>query len=49
MENLKKVFVGQNITVPTTKFAMPRRLLTGDSLTHFNDKAASLKDDEGTV
>ena len=42
-------FVGQNLTASSTKFAMTRRLLVGDSLTHFNDKAASFKDDDGVA
>ena len=49
LQNLEKVFVGQNVTTSSTKFAMTRRLLTCDSLTHFNDKAASFKDDNGVA
>ena len=49
LQNLEKVFVGQNLTTSSTKFAMTRRLITGDSLTHFNDKAASFKDDDGVA
>ena len=33
----------------SSKFAMTRRLLAGDSLTHFNSKAAEYKDDDGVA
>ena len=46
---LREGFVGLNLTISSTKFAMTRRLLAGDSLTHFNDKAASFRDANGRV
>ena len=39
-KNLRRVFVGQNLTTGTHKFSMARRLLVGDSLSHF-EKAAN--------
>ena len=41
--------MGQNLTTSSTKFVMTRRLLAGDSLAHFNAKAASFKDDDGVA
>ena len=47
LQNLNKVFIGQNLTNCPARFVMVRRLLAGDSLTHFEAMAGSLKDDDG--
>ena len=39
--NLNRVFTGQNLTTGPHKFAMARRLLVGESLSHF-DKLSHL-------
>ena len=44
LQNLERVFVGQNLTTGPNKFSMARRLLAGDSLSHFERKAATLRD-----
>ena len=47
LQNLNKVFVGQNLTSAPNKFSMARRLLAGDSLAHFETMASTLTDNEG--
>ena len=47
IQNLNKVFIGQNMTTYPARFAMARRLLAGDSLTHFETTAGTFKDDAG--
>ena len=44
LKNLKRVFVGQNLTTATTKYAMTRRLLTGAALSQFNTKYQELEE-----
>ena len=46
-QNLNHVFVGQSLSTRPNKFSMTRRLLVGDSLSHFDKKASTLLDDEG--
>ena len=46
-QNLDRGFVGQNLTSGPNQFSMARRLLAGDSLSHFDKKAATLKDEAG--
>ena len=43
LENLKRVFTGQNLTTASTKYAMTRRLLMGDALSQFDAKAEELR------
>ena len=47
LQNLERVFLGQNLTTGPNKFSMTRRLLVGDSLSHFDRKAETFKDDNG--
>ena len=47
LENLERVFVGQDLQSGPNKFSMTRRLLAGDSLSHFNNHAVSLVEKEG--
>ena len=47
LQNLDRVIIGQDLKSGPNKFSMARRLLAGDSLSHFNDKASSQLDDKG--
>ena len=47
LQSLDRVFTGQNLTTGPNKFSMARRLLAGDSLSHFDKKAETFKDDDG--
>ena len=49
LQNLDRVFVGQNLTTGPNKFSMARRLLAGDSLSHFDRKAETLVDADNNV
>ena len=41
MTNMERVFIGQNLSTGAHKFSMARRLLVGESLSHFEKKAES--------
>ena len=49
LQNLERVFVGQNLTTGPNKFSMARRLLAGDSLSHFDRKAETLVNGDNNV
>ena len=46
LDNLEKVIVGQDLSTGPTQFSMARRLLSGDTLAQFNNKALALKNKE---
>ena len=41
LTNMERVFIGQNLSTGPHKFSMARRLLIGESLSHFEKKAES--------
>ena len=47
LQNLERVFVGQDLQNGPNKFSMTRRLLAGSSLSSFDAHAASLEKTEG--
>ena len=46
LNNLEKVIIGQDLSTGPTQFSMSRRLLSGDTLAQFNNKALALKNEE---
>ena len=46
LDNLEKVIIRQDLSTGPTQFSMSRRLLSGDTLAQFNNKALALKNKE---